>query len=356
MIAFYAPLKPPGHPVPSGDREMARALITALGPLGRVEVVSELRSLDPAGDAGVQARLMAAAEGEVARLVRDLPQDVRVWVTYHNYYKAPDLVGPAVCAARALPYVQIESTRAKKRLTGPWAPFAAAAEAASDAAAVILYLTERDAETLERDRVPGQRLVHLRPFLPLLEPVVPSALAPGAPILVAGMMRTGDKLESYRIVAETLALVPGDWTAEIAGDGPARGEVEALMAPFGERVRLLGKLDREGMAAAYGRAGLLFWPGVNEAFGMVYIEAQAAGLPVVAQDRPGVREVLAAAQPAPELGAAALAGEIAALLGDAGLRAARGAEARAMIAERHLLGAARATLRAALWPLMGGVA
>ena len=33
-IAFYAPLKPPDHPVPSGDRRMARLLMAALATAG----------------------------------------------------------------------------------------------------------------------------------------------------------------------------------------------------------------------------------------------------------------------------------------------------------------------------------
>ena len=347
MIAFYAPLKAPTHEVPSGDRAMARGLMAALTPLGRVTVASDLRSLDLAGDAAVQARLKGAAEAEIARLVRELPVETQLWVTYHNYYKAPDLIGPAVSAARGIPYVQVESTRAKKRLTGAWAGFAAAAEAASDAAAVIFYLTERDGETLARDRAAGQRLVHLRPFLPRAELPPASTLAEGAPMLAAGMMRAGDKMASYALIAELLGLLDGDWRLEIAGDGPARAEVEALMAPFGERVRMLGQLGAPEMTDAYRRAGLFLWPGVNEAFGMVYLEAQAAGLPVVAQDRPGVQEVMAAVQPAVASGAQGMAAAIVALR-DAGLRRERGMAARAFIADRHLLGAATATLASAL--------
>jgi hypothetical protein len=46
-VAFYAPLKPPDHPVPSGDRRMARALIAALTLAGcPVELASRLRSYD----------------------------------------------------------------------------------------------------------------------------------------------------------------------------------------------------------------------------------------------------------------------------------------------------------------------
>ena len=38
-IAFFAPLKPPGHPTPSGDRAMGRALIAALEAGGAVEQI-----------------------------------------------------------------------------------------------------------------------------------------------------------------------------------------------------------------------------------------------------------------------------------------------------------------------------
>ena len=33
-IAFYAPMKPPDHPLPSGDRRMARAFMDLLASLG----------------------------------------------------------------------------------------------------------------------------------------------------------------------------------------------------------------------------------------------------------------------------------------------------------------------------------
>ncbi|WP_035670480.1 hypothetical protein [Azospirillum brasilense] len=46
-IAFYAPLKSPTHPVPSGDRRMARLLMAALERAGHaVTLASTLRSWD----------------------------------------------------------------------------------------------------------------------------------------------------------------------------------------------------------------------------------------------------------------------------------------------------------------------
>ncbi|MEY8837704.1 glycosyltransferase family 4 protein [Cribrihabitans sp. XS_ASV171] len=351
-VAFYAPMKSPRSPVPSGDREMARSLMAAIAAPGvTVDLASELKIYDKRGDVAEQERLRREAGSEVARLVASLPAETRLWVTYHSYYKSPDLVGPAVCAARGIPYVQVESTRATSRLAGPWAMFAQAAHEASDAAAAIFYLTANDLITLERERHGDQALVHLPPFLPV--ETLPAPSRREGPILSAGMMRAGDKLRSYTLIAETLALLDGDWRLEIAGDGPARAEVEALMAPYGNRVRFLGQLDRKGLRAAYARAGLFLWPGVNEAFGMVYLEAQAAGLPVVAQDRPGVRDVLLSGlHPLPEDGPQALAVSLARLIRDPVLRATLGEEARRRVACDHLLTAARERFWAATRPLV----
>ncbi len=346
QVAFYAPMKSPSHPVPSGDRTMARAVLKALQYGGMPgHLVSTLQIRDKAGDPAVQARLFARAEAEADRLISEGRRaNWRAWVTYHSYYKAPDLLGPKVSAALHIPYLQIEATRAHKRLLGPWAAFAEAAEAASDAAAVIFHLTERDSKALRAYAPPHQRILQLRPFL-AREDLPPQGLRSG-PMLSVGMLRYGDKFASYELIADTLALLDSDsWRLIVAGDGPALGAVASMMQGFGDKVMLRGSLDAIEMQAAYQNASLLFWPGVNEAFGMSYLEAQAAGLPVVAQDRAGVRDVLApGSYPAPSCGAAALAREIDRLLGDPTTREAEGDAARAHVARHHLLPAASARL------------
>jgi len=352
-VAFYAPMKPPTHPVPSGDREMARNLMAAIGARASVDLVSDLRVHDSNGDAGFQAQMQGMAGTEADRLTQDLANNgTDCWVTYHNYYKAPDLIGPPVCRALNLPYIQIESTRARSRLTGPWAGYAAAAEAATDAADVVLYLTELDLITLARDRPAAQELVHLRPFLPIDTLPAPAARQ-GTTMLAVGMMRARDKLASYQIIADTLAEMPGDWQLEIAGDGPARAQVAALMAPFAPRVTFLGQLDRKGLADAYARASVFFWPGVNEAYGMVYLEAQAHGLPIVAQDRPGVRDVVLSGHPVDvDAGPKALADVLTHLLQTPDLRHRLGTQARGEIAQNHLTQAASETIWSAITPLL----
>ncbi|WP_458324783.1 glycosyltransferase family 4 protein [Roseobacter sp. A03A-229] len=346
QVAFYAPMKSPIHPVPSGDRTMARAVLKALAHGGlQSDLVSTLQTRDKAGNKDVQARLFSSAEAEATRLIAEgRTTGWRAWVTYHSYYKAPDLLGPKVSAALNIPYLQIEATRARKRLDGPWAAFAEAAEAGSDAAAAIFHLTERDGEAIRAYAPCRQRVVHLRPFLARedLPPLGPRL----GPMLAVGMLRYGDKFASYELIADALSLLKTpDWRIVVAGDGPALGAVASMMQPIGERVTLRGSLDARQMQAAYQHASLLFWPGVNEAFGMSYLEAQAAGLPVVAQDRPGVRDVLApGTYPDPAAGPAALAARIDALLDDPGKRLDLGTQARAHVANHHLLSTASATL------------
>lgn len=340
-LAFYAPLKPPAHPVPSGDRAMARNLLTAFAHMGaQVDQPSRLRSRDGAGDTSFQESVIATAEALLPDLIaQGRASGWQAWVTYHNYYKAPDLLGPDVARALGIPYLLIEATRARKRLGGPWDRFARKAEEACDAADVIFYLTQRDYEALAAYAPSGQHHIHLRPFLPL--PQLP-AQAHGTHLLAVGMMREAAKLPSYDLIAQTMHLLPETTQLEIAGDGPARPQVEALMAPFGARVRFLGALAPEDMAAAYARAGALIWPGVDEAFGMTYLEAQSYGLPVIAQNRAGVRDVLFPnTYPAVGQGAEGLAA-----MAQAPAPAAE--DIRDYIAAHHLLPAAAATLRAGL--------
>lgn len=356
-VAFYAPMKPPSHPVPSGDRAFARALLAAIADVDiQVDVVSTVQTHESKGDVTRQAALRAAAETEAARLIGRLATDPPdIWVTYHNYYKAPDFIGHAVTSALGLPYVQIEASRASKRLVGPWSEYAKSAEAAIDAADVVLYLTDNDLIALKRRCPPRQRLISLKPFLPFNDLQTATDPAQNLPtMLTAGMMRTGDKLASYRIIADMLAsLKTPDWRLDIAGDGPARDDVERLMAPFDDHVHFLGQLDANQMTQAYANAAVFVWPGVNESFGMVYLEAQAAGLPVVAQNRPGVRDVLAPGEyPTPEEGPSALAAQADMLMADPALCRRLGRTGRETIASDYLIGSARATFRSAIAPLL----
>lgn len=348
-VAFYAPLKPPTDPVPSGDRTIALNLMRVIGgPQSRVELVSNLRTREPNGDVVAQSKLIAKAEAEIARLIPYL-RDVgaSMWVTYHNYYKAPDLIGPTVADALGIPYVLIEATRAKKRLTGPHADFAARAEAATDAADLVFYFTQHDAEALMRDRPDGQLLQHLPPFIGRHEPpektVSRCGMAPR--ILSVGMMRAGDKMASYELVADALMQMGDrDWHLDIAGDGPERAAVEELFARHGSRVQFLGQRTSSELREHYAQAGIFLWPGVNEGFGMAYLEAQVAGLPVVAQDRPGVRDVVySPIMSAVDAGADGFAAALRDMFDSGSMRKEVGDAARHAVIGQHMIAGASHT-------------
>jgi len=372
-IAFYAPLKSPNHPVPSGDRRMARLLMAALRAGGHdVALASELCTLDSQGEPARQSALAAEAAGEITGLRQlwdDLPRDRRpeAWFTYHVYYKAPDYLGPAMAKAFAIPYLVAEASHAPKRAGGPWDHGHRASEAAIRAADVVFYLTQLDSQCTAPLIAPPHRLVALPPFL---DPSPFAAAAAAAPthrralakeagldpdtpwIMVAAMMRVRDKLPSYRQLGQALAAVAStNWTLIVIGDGPARADVEAALAPLGDAVRFLGAVDPERLPALMAAADLYVWPAVGEAYGMAFLEAQAAGLAVIAGRHRGVPDVVKDGETAwltepDDVGQ--LANRIEQMLADPEKRACMGEAARDFVATERTVTAAAARLDEAL--------
>jgi glycosyltransferase involved in cell wall biosynthesis len=299
-IAFYAPLKPPDHSVPSGDRRVAQLFLDALRLAGHDPfLASRLRSFDGSGEPVRQARLAALGRRTAERLLRrwhETPGAAPgLWFTYHLYYKAPDWLGPAVSAALGIPYVVAEASHAGKREAGPWAIGHRAVEQALHRADAVIGLNSADRVGVMPLLRQPQRWFALPPFLdahryPARRP------RPGGPLrlVTVAMMRHGDKLASYRLLGAALARL-GDlaWSLDIVGDGPARPEVERALAPLRSRVAHRGALGEAAVAEALAAADLYVWPAINEAFGMALLEAQASGLPVVAGNTGGVVEVIA---------------------------------------------------------------
>jgi len=91
-----------------------------------------------------------------------------------------------------------------------------------------------------------------------------------------------------------------DVVVAIAGSGRDRARLEGLVASTGAPVRLLGRVPDELLPGLYG-AGDVFsmscrnrWAGLEqEGFGIVFVEAAAAGIPAVAGDSGGSAEAVA---------------------------------------------------------------
>ncbi len=313
-IAFYAPMKPPTDPVPSGVRAMAQALWGALEGAGHeLTLAARFRTWEGKGEAARQRRLQTVGRQLAARLARRYRAQApavrpQIWFTYHLYHKAPDWLGLSVSAALGIPYVVAEASYAPKQAGGPWALGHEAVAAALARANAVVALNSNDIPCVRPLLRGAGHLLHLKPFVDIAaysadgeRARARAALAarlgldPGcAWLLAVAMMRPGDKLASYRVLAQALAGLPaGDWCLLVAGDGPARAQVEGALSPLApERLRLLGMQTPAALKALYGACDLFVWPAVNEAYGMALLEAQCGGLPVVAGRYGGVADVV----------------------------------------------------------------
>ncbi|HEY5899955.1 MAG TPA: glycosyltransferase family 4 protein [Burkholderiales bacterium] len=361
-IAFYAPLKSPTHGTPSGDRRVAGLLLDALALAGhRPEIVSTFRSYDAGGDMERQRALQAQGEAHADQLAAQwqaapAAQRPALWFTYHLYYKAPDWLGPRVSEALGIPYVVAEASHAAKRAHGPWALGHDATIAALRKAALILCPSRDDIAGVQQV-VDAGRILHLPPFLDVGPYVAARVRRPeirlqlarehaldekASWIAVVAMMRWGDKLASYRALASALGkLGELPWQLIVAGDGPARAEVEKL---FDRRACFLGSLRQRRIAEVLAASDVYAWPAVNEAYGMALLEAQAAGVPVVSCATRGVPDVVADGKTGilvRDGDEEAFAAGLRALLVDAQRRQGLGDEAaRRVLAERSLEAAA----------------
>lgn len=370
-IAFYAPMKSPDDARPSGDRTIGRLLMAALSRNGHdVRLVSRLRTWSNSPDPGRLASFQASAKQEAEGLCHSYAADGSawspdLWFTYHSYYKAPDLLGPKVSSALAIPYVIVEASFASRRRDGEWRQWLEAARAGIVDADAIFSFTARDRRGLT-DVCEPKRLHDLAPFLDLdAIDAAPSAhrassqTAARLPVrlVTVAMMRSGAKLASYQLLADTLSLLRNrEWHLDIVGDGGERSAVEAAFAALPKaRIHWHGRLDAADIRLLLKNGDVFAWPGIDEAFGMAYLEAQAAGLPVAAVRTAGVPEVvrdgetgLLAAAATPE----AMAECLSDLLDDDILRKRLGDGARAAVEARHSLPAASAELGRVLRQLM----
>lgn len=80
----------------------------------------------------------------------------------------------------------------------------------------------------------------------------------------------------------------------VVGSGPLEPTIEAMFVAAGLRSRLhvAGVLGKDALADAYAAMDVFAFASQSETQGMVLTEAMACGVPVVAVDAPGVREVL----------------------------------------------------------------
>lgn len=113
-------------------------------------------------------------------------------------------------------------------------------------------------------------------------------------LFVGGM----DKAHAFKGVSVLLRAIAATPLARLilVGDGNLRPsyEREAKQLGITERCEFLGRIETAKLPDVYRSASVLALPSTSgaEAFGLVLLEAQACGIPVIASDLPGVRTVL----------------------------------------------------------------
>ncbi|MDX2320194.1 MAG: glycosyltransferase family 4 protein [Moritella sp.] len=324
-IAFYAPLKSPLHPIPSGDRKIARLFIQALEQGGyHVELASQLRSFDKVGDSHRQQRLITLAKKEAMRIIRRWQKqgfNPQAWFSYHLYYKAPDLIGPIICQTLNIPYIVAEASWAEKRANGPWALYHQQVASGLRLASKVVCINPRDKIALtdfyadfctNKMARSGNPLVSFNAFIdnPFVNHNVAATidlirddltrqnladkygLDIHLPWLISiAMMRSGDKFDSFQQLSLAVNLLQQPHQLLIIGDGVMHAEVKTLFAQHAH-VKFSGALENSRIRQLLPHFELLVWPAINEALGMIFLEAQQAGVAVVAGDQGGVSSIV----------------------------------------------------------------
>lgn len=105
-------------------------------------------------------------------------------------------------------------------------------------------------------------------------------------LIYVGRLSAEKQIDHIRPVLEQLPQT----RLALVGDGPARAGLEARFA--GLPVKFMGYLGGERLSQAYASADIFVFPSRLETFGLVVIEAMAAGLPVVAARVGGVTDMV----------------------------------------------------------------
>ena len=160
------------------------------------------------------------------------------------------------------------------------------------AASVVVFTREQRAAAVAKYRLDPARVA-----------VVPNGV--GAGFWFSGRRQPGPRprllfagrlspQKNIPLLLQALAGVSARFETVLAGDGELGPALRRTTAALGLRnVRFCGRADGPGLRALYQQADVFVLPSEREGMPLVLLEALAMGLPVVATDIPGVRDLVA---------------------------------------------------------------
>lgn len=302
-------------------------------------------------------RLLPGALSECAELIYNIPAWIRleraaqafhpdiIYERYNLYY----LAGAWLARRRRIPfYVEVNAPLAEERGKFGGLRLARTARAAEHfvwrAADCVFAVTGDLKRRVVAAGVPEARValtpngVVLERFPPRLED---SDAAGRHPVVLGfiGFVRAWHRLES---VVRGMADAAPDVTLVIAGEGPARDDLERLANDLGcaERVKFTGLVSRDDVPRILQSFDIALQPyALPYASPLKLFEYMAAGLAIIAPDQPNIREIVVHEESALLFDPAqdgAMWQAILRLIADSALRARLGRNARDMILERDL--------------------
>ena len=88
-------------------------------------------------------------------------------------------------------------------------------------------------------------------------------------------------MEFLQAITRFASSSPRQLEVCFAGTGPLRSAIESMSRPANLHIRLLGHLNYDELRDLYMRHGILAFPTLSDEWGLVVLEAMAAGLPVL---------------------------------------------------------------------------
>lgn len=231
---------------------------------------------------------------------------------------------PAALAIRrqaTVPFVlHVHSTEYDRSCATPSAEILAIERAGMDAADVIVAVSQATRrQIVERFGQAAGKVHVVYNGIALPADADPRAAAPARPtVCFLGRMTSQKGPLLFIEAARRILQRRPDTQFIMVGDGDLMPAVRRRRAELGleSSVALTGFLGREDIAAVLARSSVLLMPSLAEPFGLVALEAIAAGVPLVLSHHAGVAEVISSALKVDPLNVPAMADAVLALLDD----------------------------------------